>query len=65
MSYKIHLIRTPDYEVEEYQKVCELLQSFQGPMEFISTEYQFDEHQFDFLNVDFIANDPLFVKKHS
>ncbi len=65
MSYKIHLIRTPDYEVEEYQKVCELLQSFHGPMEFISTEYQFDEHQFDFLNVDFIANDPLFVKKHS
>lgn len=64
MRYKIHLIRTPDYEFKEYQKVCELLQSFQGPMEFISTEYEFDEHQFDFLNVDFIATDPLFVKKY-
>lgn len=65
MSFKIHLIRTPEYEVEEYLQVCEFLQSFQGPMEFISTEYQFDEHQFDFLNVDIIATDPFFVKKHS
>lgn len=65
MSHKIHLIRTPDYDIEEYLQVCEFLQSFQGPMEFISTEYQFDEKQFDFLNVENIVTDPLFFKKYS
>jgi hypothetical protein len=49
---KIHVIKTPEYEFEEYLKVCEFLQSFQGPMEFISTEYEFDKNEFYFLRYE-------------
>lgn len=43
---KIHLIRTPEYEYEEYLKVCELLQSYPGPMEFVARERNSDELDF-------------------
>jgi hypothetical protein len=43
---RIHLIRTPEYEYEEYLKVCELLQSYPGPMEFVARERNSDELDF-------------------
>ncbi len=49
MEYKIHLIKTPEYELEEYLKVCEFLQSFQGPLEFISSDY--DNYMLDFVQL--------------
>ena len=56
---KIHLIKTPEYALEEYSKVCEFLQSFQGPMEFISTEYEFDEKDFYFLRYELYPHHPF------
>ena len=49
---KVHLIKTPEYTSEEYTKVCEFLQSFQGPMDFISTDYEFDKKDFYFLRYE-------------
>lgn len=56
---KIHLIKTPEYALEEYSKVCELLQSYQGPMEFISTEYEFDKNEFYFLKYELYPQHPF------
>jgi len=56
---KIHVIKTPEYEFEEYLKVCEFLQSFQGPMEFISTEYEFDKNEFYFLKYELYPDHPF------
>lgn len=46
---KVHLIKTPEYESERFDSVCELLSSFDGPMQFIQTEFEFDINQFHFL----------------
>jgi len=46
---KVHLIKTPEYEPENFRDVCELLNSFDGTLEFVASEYQFDKEQFSFL----------------
>ena len=56
---KIHLIKTPEYASEEYSKVCEFLESFQGPMEFISTKYDFDKKDFNFLRYELYPHHPF------
>ena len=47
---KIHLIRTPEYEIEHLQEVQELLNSFDGPLEFIVNTFEFKVRKFPFLN---------------
>ncbi len=56
---KIHLIKTPEYDYDEYLQVSEFLQSFQGPMEFISTEYEFDKKDFYFLRYELYPEHPF------
>ncbi|MDW8273600.1 MAG: hypothetical protein RMJ53_05150 [Chitinophagales bacterium] len=45
----MYLIKTPEYEIENLEEVEELLNSFQGPMEFIAENYEFNPEQFPFL----------------
>jgi hypothetical protein len=49
---KIYLIKTPEYELESFGQVAELLESYDGPLEFISTLYEFDRNKFYFLQYD-------------
>lgn len=49
---KVHLIKTPEYNSEDFRDVCELLSSFEGPMEFIPSFYEFDRSGFYFLEYD-------------
>ena len=35
---KVYLIKTPEYEVEHFNEVFELLNSFNGPIEFIDSK---------------------------
>jgi hypothetical protein len=46
---KVYLIKTPEYESEHFKDVCELLSSFDGALEFVASEYEFDKEQFQFL----------------
>ena len=48
----VHLIKSPEYEVEDYQKVVKLLKSTPGPIQFKSTSYEFDKATFRFLQYD-------------
>ena len=49
---KVHLIKTPEYATEDFRDVCELLSSFDGPLEFIPSFYEFDRSAFYFLQYD-------------
>lgn len=46
---KIHLIKTPEYELENLQVVHEFLTSFEGPFEFVLSDYEFNREDFYFL----------------
>lgn len=46
---KVHLIRAPEYDIEHFEEVQELLSSFDGPLEFIADKYEFNPEQFPFL----------------
>ncbi len=46
---KVYLIRTPEYDLEHFEEVHELLSSFDGPLEFVSDRYEFNPEQFPFL----------------
>lgn len=45
----IHLIKTPEYSAEEFNDVYELLNSFNGPLNFSFSGYEFDKEEFPFL----------------
>ncbi len=49
---KVYLIKTPEYETENFREVGNLLSSFDGPMEFIPSFYEFDKKEFYFLRYD-------------
>jgi hypothetical protein len=36
---KIHLTRTPEYPIEHFQEVVELLQAFGGELEFVDLKF--------------------------
>lgn len=46
---QVHLIRTPEYAIESFEEVQELLSSFAGPLEFVADNYEFTPEQFPFL----------------
>ncbi len=48
----VHLIKSPEYEVENYKKVVDLLKSTTGPIQFKSSTYEFDKAEFYFLQYD-------------
>lgn len=49
---KIHLIRSPEYELENLKEVYELLNSYKGPMEFTMNDFLFDKNEFPFLQYE-------------
>ena len=49
---KVHLIKSPEYEVENYKKVVTLLKSVSGPIKFFGTTYEFNKAAFYFLQYD-------------
>lgn len=49
---KIHLIRSPEYSIEDLTEVYGLLNSFKGPMKFEMNDHQFNKKDFYFLNYD-------------
>jgi hypothetical protein len=48
---RINLIKTPEYEYNSFREVFDFLNSFDGVMQFIASDYQFDQEQFPFLKV--------------
>jgi hypothetical protein len=46
---KVYLIKTPEYEIEYFKEVHELLDSFDGPLEFITSDFEFNTFEFPFL----------------
>lgn len=46
---KVYLIKTPEYAAEDFTEVAALLSSFDGPLEFIPSLYEFDKSEFYFL----------------
>jgi hypothetical protein len=46
---KIYLVKTPEYESENLSDVLDFLESFNGPVEFIGSNYVFSSDQFPFL----------------
>lgn len=53
---KVHLIRTPEYEIDRLDEVQELLNSFDGPLKFTLSSYEFSPGKFDFLGHPFFKN---------
>lgn len=49
---KVYLIKTPEYEAEDFNEVCNLLSSFEGPIEFIPSSYEFVKDEFYFLQYE-------------
>jgi len=49
---KVYLIKTPEYETENFREVSDLLSSFDGVMEFIPSFYEFDKNEFYFLRYE-------------
>jgi hypothetical protein len=48
-SKRIHLIKTPEYDSENLQEVHEFLASFEGPFEFVTSDFEFNTEDFSFL----------------
>lgn len=49
---KVYLIKTPEYETENFREVSDLLSSFDGALEFIPSFYEFDNKEFYFLRYE-------------
>lgn len=69
---KIHLIKTPEYDIEDFREVVEFLCSFEGSLEFIASEYEFNKKDFYFLryelfpyhNFEYTSNQTAIKYKH-
>jgi hypothetical protein len=46
---KVHLIKTPEYDSESFNEVYDFLCSFNGALEFVASEYEFDFSKFPYL----------------
>ena len=53
---KVYLIKTPEYEIDNFRAVSDLLSSFEGVLKFIPSYYEFDRREFYFLNYDLYPN---------
>ena len=46
---KVHLVRTDEYQKEDFKQVGDFLRSCSGPMQFINSDFEFDQGKFPFL----------------
>lgn len=56
---RIHLIRTPEFSVDDFKAVGELLSSFKGPMKFSVSNYDFEREDFYFLQYELFPKHPF------
>ena len=49
---KVYLIKTPEYEIEEFRAVCDFLNCYDGILEFIPSFYEFNKGEFYFLQYE-------------
>lgn len=56
---KVYLIKSPEYETNSFNAVCDLLKSFEGPIKFISSRYQFNRDDYYFLKYDLFPKHPF------
>jgi len=45
----IHIIKSPEYSIEEFRTVTQFLSAFEGPLKFVPSLYEFDSEEFYFL----------------
>jgi hypothetical protein len=55
----VYLIKTPEYEPEKFREVVQFLQSFNGPVQFKPSYYDFDKKEFYFLQYDLFPRHPF------
>lgn len=48
----VYLLRSPEYPKSDYLEIIELLTTFDGPLKFIGTNYEFDRSKFYFLQYE-------------
>jgi len=46
---RIYLLKTPEFSEEEFQNTYSLLETFEGPLEFLKVDLEFDKEKFPFL----------------
>lgn len=46
---RIYLLKTPEFSEEEFQNTYSLLETFEGPLEFLKVDLDFDKEKFPFL----------------
>lgn len=46
---RVYLIKTPEFSEEEFQNIYNLLETFEGPLEFLKIDLDFDKEKFPFL----------------
>ncbi len=46
---RIYLLKTPEFSEEEFLNTYSLLETFEGPLEFLKIDYEFDKEMFPFL----------------
>ena len=49
---KVYLLKTPEYESDNFREVNDILTSSDGPLQFIPSYYEFDKEDFYFLNYE-------------
>jgi hypothetical protein len=54
---KVHQIKTPEYESENFRDVYDLLSSFDGALEFVASDYKFNYTEFNFLEFTSFKNE--------
>ncbi len=52
----VYLIKTPEYEAENFRDVCNFLSSFDGDLKFIPSSYEFSATEFSFLEYSSFKN---------
>ena len=54
---KVHLIKTPEYESDSFRDICEWINSFDGALEFVPSEYKFEYPEFVFFQYTNLKNE--------
>lgn len=54
---QVHLLKSPDYPVESFREVIDVLRSFGGPVNFVSSQIEFRKEDFFFLSREMRSRD--------
>lgn len=62
---EVILLKTPEYEYEKFREVCELLNSFEGIINFTPSNYEFDKENFYFLNYELFPDHNFIIPSNN